>query len=238
MTAQTILFIILAYFTMLMFIAFLGRKETSNTAFFLGNKKSPWYVVSFGMLGASLSGVSFVSVPGWVGSSGFTYMQMVLGFSCGYIIVAKILLPIYYRLNVTSIYEYLQTRFGITSYKTGTLFFLLSRTIGGATRLYIVALILQTLVFEAWDIPFFVTVLLLIVPIYLYTFINGIKTIIWTDALQTFFLLGALILLVVQACDMLNFNFDSAFSAIKGSHFSQIFVFDDWKTSSNFFKMF
>ena len=238
MTAQTILFIILAYFTMLMFIAFLGRKETSNTAFFLGNKKSPWYVVSFGMLGASLSGVSFVSVPGWVGSSGFTYMQMVLGFSCGYIIVAKILLPIYYRLNVTSIYEYLQTRFGITSYKTGTLFFLLSRTIGGATRLYIVALILQTLVFEAWNIPFFVTVLLLIVPIYLYTFINGIKTIIWTDALQTFFLLGALILLVVQACDMLNFNFDSAFSAIKGSHFSQIFVFDDWKTSSNFFKMF
>ena len=168
---------------------------------FLGNKTSPWYIVSFGMIGASLSGVTFVSVPGWVLSSGFSYMQMVLGFSVGYIIVAFVLLPLYYRLQLTSIYTYLYERFGKATHTTGSLFFLLSRTIGGATRLYIVALILQRFIFDTWNIPFFITVSLLLALIYLYTYANGIKTIVWTDALQTLFLLIALILLIIQSMD-------------------------------------
>lgn len=238
MSAIGLLLLIIIYFGVLQCIAFVGRKEKSNTAFFLGNKTSPWYIVSFGMIGASLSGVTFVSVPGWVLSSGFSYMQMVLGFSVGYIIVAFVLLPLYYSLQLTSIYTYLYERFGKATHTTGSLFFLLSRTIGGATRLYIVALILQRFIFDTWNIPFFITVSLLLALIYLYTYANGIKTIVWTDALQTLFLLIALILLIIQSMDFLSLDINTTVETIKNSSYTRLWIVDDWKNPSHFIKLF
>lgn len=238
MSSILLLVLVLGYFSVLQLIALWGRKDSSNTAFFLGNRTSPWYIVAFGMIGASLSGVSFVSVPGWVATSGFSYMQMVIGFSLGYIVVAKLLLPIYYRLQVTSIYEYLASRFGTHTYKTGTLFFIASRTIGGATRLFIVSLILHTFIFAAWGVPFVVSAGLLLLLIYLYTFTNGIKTIVWTDALQTSFLISSLLLLMYQSMQTLSFDVTETVRAIYHSPLSDMWVFDDLKKPSHFVKMF
>jgi SSS family transporter len=238
MSAFGLLLLIIGYFGVLQIIALLGRKDSSNAAFFLGNKTSPWYIVAFGMIGASLSGVTFVAVPGWVATSGFSYMQMVLGFSLGYVVVAFVLLPLYYRLQLTSIYTYLLQRFGTRTHKTGSLFFLLSRTIGGATRLYIVALILQRFIFDTWNVPFFVTVSLLLALIYLYTFAGGIKTIVWTDALQTLFLLIALVLLIVQSMHFLSFDIDTTIDTVKNSPLSKVWVFDNWQSPSHFVKLF
>ena len=185
MNSYIILSIIVIYFAVLLLIAWLtGRNSDSNDAFFLGERKSPWYIVSIGMIGTSLSGVTFVSVPGMVRATDMTYMQTVLGFFVGYVLIAQILLPLYYRLKLTSIYSYLEGRIGHRGYKTGALFFLLSKIVGAAARLYLVVLILQTHVFSTWNIPFFVTTLLSIGLVWLYTFRSGIKTIIWTDTLQ------------------------------------------------------
>jgi SSS family transporter len=238
MSAFGLLLLIIGYFGVLQIIALRGRKDSSNAAFFLGNKTSPWYIVAFGMIGASLSGVTFVAVPGWVATSGFSYMQMVLGFSLGYVVVAFVLLPLYYRLQLTSIYTYLLQRFGTRTHKTGSLFFLLSRTIGGATRLYIVALILQRFIFDTWNVPFFVTVSLLLALIYLYTFAGGIKTIVWTDALQTLFLLIALVLLIVQSMQFLSFDIQTTIDTVKNSPVSKVWVFDNWQSPSHFVKLF
>ena len=233
------LLILLGYFSLLILISFItGRKSESNHAFFLGNRKSPWYVVAFGMIGTSISGVTFISVPGMVRGIGFTYMQMVLGFFAGYIIIATVLLPLYYKLNLTSIYTYLQKRFGNRAYKTGASFFLLSRTIGAAARLYIVALILQTFVFGQWGIPFEVSVCILIFLVWLYTFRSGVKTIIWTDALQSFFLLTALVLIVVGVDKHLEMPAAEIGSRLVHSDWSRMFVFDDWVSRQNFFKQF
>ena len=188
-------------------------------AFFLGNRRSPWYVVSFGMIGASLSGVTFISVPGWVGSSQFTYMQMVIGFLLGYIVIANVLMPLYYRLGLTSIYSYLDTRFGRFSYKTGASFFLLSRIIGASLRLFIVASVLQLAVFRQWGIPFYVTVLVTIALIWLYTFRGGIRTIIWTDTLQTFCMLTAVLLTVMLISRDLGLNFSGMVATISHSRY-------------------
>ncbi|HHX31364.1 MAG TPA: sodium:solute symporter, partial [Bacteroidales bacterium] len=215
-----------------------SRKGSGNDAFFRANKSSKWYVVAIAMIGTSISGVTFVSVPGMVRNLDMSYMQMVLGFFFGYLVIAYVLLPLYYRLNLTTIYGYLEQRFGRKSYKTGAWFFLLSKIVGAAARLYLVAFILQTLVFEAWDIPFVITVIGIILVIWLYSHKSGIKTIIWTDWLQTILFLIALVLIVWQVSARLNFNISDTFVAIKNSPHSRIFVFDDWGSTQNFFKQF
>ncbi len=185
MTSIQILLLIAAYFGVLILISYFTGKDDSNDVFFKGKKQSPWYVVAFGMIGASLSGVTFISVPGLIAGQQFAYMQGVFGFFVGYLIVLLVLLPLYYRLNVTSIYQYLEQRFGIVSYKTGAFFFLLSRVTGAAFRLFLVALAMQYIVFEKLGVPFWITVVISIALIWLYTNRGGIKTIVWTDTLQT-----------------------------------------------------
>jgi len=235
----TILIILIIYFCLLVLISHLvSRKSSNNDAFFLGNKKSPWYVVAFGMIGSSISGVSFVSVPGMVRAQDMTYMQMVLGFFVGYAIIAFVLLPLYYRLNLTTIYGYLERRFGLRSYKTGASFFILSKTIGAAARLFLVVFILHSLVFAQWGVPFFVVALGIIVLIWGYTFRSGIKTIIWTDTLQTFCLIAALVLIIWQVITKIDVNLPDAVRMVADHANSKIFVFDDWVSKQNFFKQF
>ncbi len=239
MQSSFILIIIAVYFGVLMLISYLtSRKGTGNDEFFRANKSSKWYVVAVAMIGTSISGVTFVSVPGMVRNLDMTYMQMVLGFFFGYLVIAYILLPLYYRLNLTTIYGYLDQRYGPKSYKTGAWFFLISKIVGAAARLYLVAFILQNLVFDAWGVPFVVTVVGIILVIWLYSHQSGIKTIIWTDWLQTILFLTALVLIVWQVATWLNFDFASMAVAIKESPHSRIFVFDDWNSTQNFFKQF
>jgi len=239
MQSAFILIIIAVYFVVLMLISFLtSRKGSGNDAFFRANKSSKWYVVAVAMIGTSISGVTFVSVPGMVRNLDMTYMQMVFGFFFGYLVIAYVLLPLYYRLNLTTIYGYLDQRYGPNSYKTGAWFFLLSKIVGAAARLYLVAFILQTLVFDAWGVPFVVTVIGIILVIWLYSHKSGIKTIIWTDWLQTIFFITALILIVWQLSVRLNLDLGGVVKAIGESPHSRIFVFDDWTSTQNFFKQF
>jgi SSS family solute:Na+ symporter len=238
MTPLFIISIIAIYFLALLVIARITGRNANNSTFFVGNRKSPWYIVAFGMIGASLSGVSFISVPGWVGTSQFSYMQMVLGYLAGYLVIANILMPVYYKMNLTSIYTYLETRFGKYSYKTGASFFLLSRTIGAAFRLFLSASVLQLVLFNHLNIPFWLTVFIVIAFIYLFTYKGGIKTIIWTDTIQTAFMLASLIICVIVINNKLNLNFSSMVHTIKESAFSQIFFFDDWTDKKYFIKQF
>lgn len=239
MQSSFILIIIAAYFLMLMLISYLtSRKGTDNNAFFRANKSSKWYIVAFAMIGTSISGVTFVSVPGMVRGLDMTYMQMVLGFFFGYLVIAYVLLPLYYRLNLTTIYGYLDQRYGNNSYKTGAWFFLLSKIVGAAARLYLVAFILQSLVFDAWNVPFAVTVIAIIVVIWLYSHRSGIQTIIWTDWLQTLLFLVALVLIIWQVVSRLDMNFAETIKTVYDSPHSRIFVFDDWASTQNFFKQF
>jgi len=233
-----ILLIILGYFSLLLSISLLIGKPNDNQTFFLGNKQSPWLVVAFGMIGASLSGVTFISVPGWVASCQFSYMQMVLGYLVGYFVIATVLMPLYYRLNLTSIYTYLEQRFGFWSYKTGAFFFLLSRTIGAAFRLYLVANVLQITVFDAWNWPFSLTVIITISFIWLYTFRSGIKTIIWTDTLQTLFMLSAVGITIWLIAVEMNLGLPGLYETIRSSEYSQIFFFDDWSDTQHFVRQF
>ena len=235
MTPIFIISIISSYFLVLILISYLTGKNDSNDAFFLGNKKSPWYVVSFGMIGATLSGVTFISVPGWVGQTQFGYLQMVFGMTVGYIVIANILMPLYYKLNLTSIYQYLEERYGVFSYKTGSFFFLISRTIGASFRLYLVANVLQIAIFNEYNIPFWVTVSLTILLIWLYTFRSGIKTIIWTDTLQTLFMLLAVGVSIWLISDYMDFGFIELAKTIESSNYSKIFF---WNGDQNFIKQF
>ncbi|MFO7868093.1 MAG: sodium:solute symporter [Bacteroidales bacterium] len=227
--------IIVGYFAVLFFISKITSRKVDNASFFNANKKAPWYVVAFGMIGASLSGVTFISVPGWVGNSHFYYFQLVVGYIIGYILIAKILLPLYYSLQVTSIYTYLEKRFGLFSYKTGASFFLLSRTIGAAFRLYIVARVLQISFFNHYNIPFEVTTIVTILLIWIYTNKGGIKTIIWTDTLQTFFMLTAVIITIGIVITRIDFGDMSVFSAIADSDYSKMINFD-WNSKWHFLK--
>ncbi len=239
MQSAFILIIIAVYFAVLMVISyFTSRKGSGNDTFFRANKSSRWYVVAVAMIGTSISGVTFVSVPGMVRNLDMTYMQMVFGFFFGYLVIAYVLLPLYYRLNLTTIYGYLDVRYGRKSYKTGAWFFLLSKIVGAAARLYLVAFILQTLVFDAWGVPFVVTVIGIILVIWLYSYKSGIKTIIWTDWLQTILFIAALILIVLQVGLQMNLNFGEMVRAISESPHSRIFVFDDWTSTQYFFKQF
>ena len=239
MNGLFILATITIYFAMLLFIARLtAHKHADNDAFFRGNRQSPWDIVSFGMIGASLSGVTFVSVPGMVKSIDMTYMQTCMGFFFGYLIIAHVLLPLYYRLNLTSIYTYLGQRIGNRSYKTGASFFLVSKLLGAAARLYLVCIILQNYVFDAYHVPFAVTAIGTVLLIWLYTHKSGIRTIVWTDSLQTFCLLLALTLILYQVTQKLNLDFRGVVDTVKNSGYEQIFVFDDWQSKQNFFKQF
>ncbi|MBP1677559.1 MAG: Na+/solute symporter [Bacteroidetes bacterium] len=233
------LIIVVAYFSLLLIISFItGRKNSDNEAFFLGNRQSPWWVVAIGMVGTSISGVTFVSVPGLVGDKSFTYMQTVMGFFIGYLVIATVLLPLYYRLNLTSIYTYLGQRIGNRAYKTGAWFFLISKTIGASARLYIVSLILQKIIFDAWNIPFYVTVCVTILLIWLYTYRGGIKTIVWTDTIQTIIMIGALIMLLIEVSKSIDMSFSQIITDISQSNMSRIFVFDNWWSKDNFVKQF
>mgnify|MGYP000287397281 CR=1 FL=1 len=223
-----ILGIIAAYFLLLISISYFTGKKDDNDTFFLGNRKSPWYIVAFGMIGASLSGVTFVSVPGMVEGKFFSYFQMCLGFTVGYFIIAKVLLPIYYKMNLVSIYQYLDDRFGTEAYKTGSFFFLISRLIGASFRLFLVASIFQMFVFDEMGIPFEVTVAITIVLIWLYTFRSGIKTIIWTDTLQTTFMLLAVFFTFYWMCDSLNWGFMDLWNNVQASDYSKTFFWDDF----------
>ena len=231
-----IVLLIVAYFSVLIFISYITGKSANNQTFFKANNSSPWYLVAFGMIGASLSGVTFISVPGWVEAQSMSYMQMVLGYVVGYAVIGLVLLPLYYRLNLTSIYTYLEDRFGKNSYKTGASFFLLSRTIGAAFRLFLVANVLQLLLFDEFGIPFWVTVTITILLIWLYTFKGGIKTIVWTDTLQTLFMLLAVGICIYTISNEMQIS--NIFTYVADSELSKTFFFDDVKTGDYFWKRF
>ena len=238
MTPAIIVTVLCAYFALLIFISRITSNDEGNESFFVGKRQSPWYVVAFGMIGASLSGVTFISVPGWVATSQFSYFQMVLGYLVGYAVIATILMPLYYRLNLTSIYSYLEDRFGFWSYKSGAFYFLLSRTIGASFRLFLVANVLQILVFDAWNVPFAATVALTIALIWVYTHKAGIKTIIWTDTLQTLFMIVAVILCFYYVADAMDFSISTAIEQISLSEYSKTFFLEDANSASFFPKKF
>lgn len=236
MQSTYILLIILAYFGVLIGISYATSKGATNNSFFKADKQSPWYLVAFGMIGASLSGVTFISVPGWVQSSQFSYMQVVFGYWLGYIFIATVLMPIYYKLNVTSIYEYLSQRLGVVSYKTGAFYFFISRVLGASFRLFLVAIVLQNYVFIDFNIPFEITVIISILLIWLYTFKSGIKTIVWTDTLQTLFMLLAVIITVVLLSKELNFSFLDLFSNEAFLDYNKIWFLDQPNNKTYFLK--
>lgn len=235
---MTIILTILSYFGVLLLVSRLTAKQSTNDTFYRGNRQSPWYLVAFGMIGASISGVTFVSVPGMVNTIEMTYLQTCLGFILGYVAVAFVLLPIYYRLNLTTIYSYLQQRLGTRSYKTGAWFFLLSKMSGAAVKFYVVCMILQRFVLDALGIPFVITVLVLVALIWLYTRRGGIKTLVWTDTFQTFCMFMALIFIIINVMSMLNMSVNEVVATIIQDERSRVFVFDDWVSKQNFWKLF
>ncbi|MBS4070659.1 MAG: sodium:solute symporter [Algoriphagus sp.] len=238
MNPQVVLLVISAYFLLLFLISwFTSRKVTADT-FFTGDRQSPWFLVAFGMIGASLSGVTFISVPGEVGNSNFFYFQVVLGYTLGYFTIAKVLLPLYYRLNLVSIYSYLEDRFGFWSYKTGSFFFILSRALGSSLRMYLVASVLQLILFDSLGIPFWVSVLITVGLIWLYTHRGGIKTVVWTDTLQTAFMLASVVITIILIGKDLEIkSLGDYISAVAQDDRSRIFNWD-WKAGTNFFKQF
>lgn len=237
MTTTIILGSIVLYFSLLLLISWYTSRNANSQSYFNGNKQSAWYLVAFGLIGDSLSGVTFISVPGAVVNQQFGYMQLVLGYLLGYLVIAQVLLPLYYRLNLTSIYSYLGSRFGLNSQKTGSFFFILSRLIGAAFRLYISATVLQLFIFDQWNIPFWLTVSIVIILILIYTYRGGIKTLVWTDTLQSGFLLMGVILSIVAIASALDLSFVEMLQTVKNSEYSQVF-FWDWQEKNFFFKQF
>jgi len=237
MHPTTVFLVIAIYFSLLIFISWLTSRKSDNASFYTGNKSSPWYLVAFGMIGASLSGVTFISVPGDVGNINFYYFQLVLGYLAGYATIALVLLPLYYKNNLVSIYQFLRSRFGLYSYKTGSAFFLLSQLIGASFRLFLVATVLQIAFFDAFHIPFFLTVAITIALIWVYTWKAGIKTIVYTDTIQTTFMILAVIVTFYFISQKMNFSIADAIQAIHQHSFSKVF---DWniKSPTNFYKQF
>ncbi len=229
--------VIAGYFLLLLGISYFTSKKADNATFFTANRESPWYLVAFGMVGATLSGVTFISVPGEVGNSGWTYLQFVMGNMVGYAVIALVLIPLFYKLRLVSIYEYLYNRFGKNSYLTGSSFFLISQTIGASFRLFLAALVLQIAFFDAFGIPFYVTVFTTITLIWLYTFRGGIKTIVWTDTLQTTFLLLAVIISIYIVVDHLELTVPGVVQVVSESDMSRVFEWG-WRSDRNFFKTF
>ena len=237
MSPYLVLGIILVYFALLILISWLTSRDADTQTFFTGNRESPWFLVAFGMIGATLSGVTFISVPGEVGNTAFSYLQFALGNVVGYWLVAWILIPLYYKLNLISIYTFLKERFGEKSYKTGSFFFLVSKLIGAAFRLFLVAAVLQIAFFDNFNIPFYITVIITIGLIWVYTYRGGIKTIVWTDTLQTLFLVSAVIFTIIVISQRLDLGFTDLVASVYKDPKSQVF-FWDWRSGSNFFKQF
>jgi SSS family transporter len=237
MNPYLVISIILGYFIILIVVSWFTSRKADTETFFTGNRKSPWYIVAFGMVGTTISGVTFISVPGEVGNSAFSYLQFILGNIAGFWIVALVLLPLYYRLNLVSIYTFLNQRMGEYAHKTGSFFFLISKLIGAAFRLYLVAGVLQLAFFDAFNIPFALTVIATISLVWVYTQKGGIKTIIWTDSLQTLFLVIAVVFTIVTVAKSLNWSSVQLINEIVESPNSQVF-FWDWRSESNFFKQF
>lgn len=242
LSPAVILSFVLGYFAILLVIAYITGRKGDNSNFFIGNKNSPWYLVAFGMIGASLSGVTFISIPGVIGNLSsvngqFSYMQIVLGYLVGYTFIATVLMPLYYRMNLTSIYTYLERRFGFWSHKTGSGFFLLSRVIGASFRLFLVAIVLQRFVFDHWGVHFAVTVALTLILIWVYTFKGGIRTIVFTDTMQTLFMLLAVVMTIFYIADGLEISFGEIFTTISDSQYSQMFFWDP-KADNYFWKQF
>ena len=235
---MTIIAIVLAYFALLFALSRWQGRRATNETFYRANRQSPWYMVAFGMIGASISGITFVSVPGMVLNTQMTYLQMCMGFILGYVVVAFALLPLYYRLNLTSIYAYLGQRLGRHSHKTGSWLFLLSKMTGAAVRFYVVCIILQRFVFEPQGVPFAVTTVILVLLIWLYTRTGGIKTLVWTDSLQTLCLFTALLLIIYKVATDLGLSMESVVGAVDSNTLSRVFVWDDWASKQNFWKQF
>jgi Na+/proline symporter len=233
-----ILITVVAYFGILFLISRFTARTSNNDAFYRGNRRSPWYMVAFGMVGASISGITFVSVPGLVITGDMTYIQMCIGFIFGYFLVAFVLLPVYYRLNLTTIYSYLRQRIGERAYKTGASFFLLSKTIGAAVRFYVVCFILHTFVLASLGVPFALTVVVMVMLIWLYTRRGGIKTLVWTDTFQTLCMFAALVLIIYYVVSALGMSSSEAIAAICADSHSRIFEFDDWVSKQHFLKQF
>lgn len=244
MTAPLVATVLISYFLVLIFIAFLTSRNADSSTFFTGDKQSPWYLVAFGMIGASLSGVTFISVPGKVLNESMAYFQIVLGYVLGYIVIAKVLMPLYYKMNVISIYEILLSRFGFFTYKTGAAFFILSRTLGSAIRLYLATFVLQLFLFEELGVPYWVTAITTVGLIWVYTFKGGIKTIVYTDTFQTFFLISAVVLCTIVIAQALNLDLFGLFDRITmtkssaGFSMTKIFFFEDYKSTIYFPKQF
>ncbi len=240
LTPALVLVILFLYFAMLVAVAWITGRNVSNEGFFLANRKVPWYVIAYAMIGTSISGVTFISVPGAVGletglNRSFGYMQVVLGYLLGYLFIATVLMPMYYRLNLTSIYGYLERRLGYWSYKTGAAFFILSRTLGSATRMFLAATVLQAFVFQPLGIPFPLTVILMMALIYGYTFKGGLKTIIWTDTIMTTFFIAAVVWTVIAVGKTLNMGIGDIWPAVHNSRYGQVFFFDNFLSDPNHF---
>ncbi len=235
MPVSAILLIVLGYFVLLLVIAFYTSRNAKNEDFFIGHKSSKWYLVAYGMIGTSLSGVTFMSVPGKVSAAHFFYLQVVIGYLIGYVVVALVLLPLYYRLNLTSIYTYLHDRFGTKAYKTGASFFLLSRTLGASLRIYLVLYVLQNFILEELGVPFALSTAVILLMILLYTYRGGVKTIVWTDTLQTTFMILALVVTIGLICVGLNLSFGGLVDELRAKDYTQVFNYD-WKAKSYFLK--
>ena len=240
LSPSLILTLIVFYFLFLIGVAFITSRGADNASFFSANKQSPWWLIAIGMIGSSISGVTFISVPGYVSSSAMSYMQVVFGYLVGYLVIALILLPMYYRMNLISIYTYLDRRFGTTAYKTGSGFFILSRVFGSSLRLFLMSKVVHTFVIEPlFGLPFWVTVAVTILLIWTYTFKGGVKTIIWTDTFQTLFLITSLVMTIYLLGDRMHLNFGGLISTVKNDPRSQIFFFEGgWGDPKNFFKQF
>lgn len=237
MSPTVVFIVIFLYFSGLLLISYLTSRKARTETFFTGNNQSPWYLVAFGMIGTSISGVTFISIPGEVGNSGFAYFQIVIGYLLGYYVIANVLMPIYYKLRLVSIYTYLEQRFGYYSYKTGASFFLISRVVGAGLRMFLAATVLQLAFFEKVGIPFEITVLVIILLIWFYTHKSGIKTIVWTDSIQSFFLVTALIVSIYLVGKDMNESFFGILKNVYHSDYTKVFDWN-WHSERNFFKQF
>ncbi len=239
LSPAVLLLVTVSYFLLLTLIAKKTAKQATNLDFYNGSKQSPWFVVAFGMVGATLSGATFISVPGWVHNTQFSYLQMVMGYTVGYGIIMYVLLPMYYKRNLISIYGYLNQRFGQSSHKTGASFFIVSRVIGASFRLYLVTMVLHDFIFSHYGIPFWLTTLISLLLIWSYTVKGGIKTIIWTDTLQTFFMIAAILIALFTISSALNLDFSGVVTTITNHDYSKVFFFDGgWSDKNNFYKQF
>lgn len=238
MSPLSVIITIVAYFAILFTVSYFTGRKADNAGFFTGNRRSSWYMVAFAMIGASMSGVTYVSVPGMVSTSSFGYLQMALGFTAGQLVIAYLLVPLFYRMNLTSIYEYLENRFGMASYHTGAWFFFISKMLGAAVRLYLVCITLQLLVFEPLRLPFLLNVAITVALVWLYTFRGGVKSLIWTDSLKTLCLIVSVVLCIGFIADDLHLSLKGMIDTIRQNEWSRMFFFDDVNNKQYFFKQF